>query len=260
MSQTMSHPLFNLSGRTALVTGSSRGLGHAMAEGLAQAGAKLVLNGVDAERLKRSAEALRAKGYAVEEAAFDVTDEAAVCEAFARMDAAGIAVDILINNAGIQLRKQLVDLSAAEWDKVLSTNLTSAFLVGREAARRMIARGRGGKIINIGSLTSEAARATVAPYTAAKGGIKMLTRAMAAEWAEHGIQANAIGPGYMATEMNTALIENPSFDAWVKARTPARRWGQPDELAGTAIYLASSASDYVNGQIIYVDGGMLAVL
>ncbi|MGH8856641.1 MAG: SDR family oxidoreductase [Polaromonas sp.] len=256
----MSHPLFNLSGRTALVTGSSRGLGHAMAEGLAQAGARLVLNGVDAERLKHSAEALRAKGYAVEEAAFDVTDEAAVCEAFARLDAAGIAVDILVNNAGIQLRKPLVDLSAAEWDKVLSTNLTSAFLVGREAARRMIARGRGGKIINIGSLTSEAARATVAPYTAAKGGIKMLTRAMAAEWAEHGIQANAIGPGYMATEMNTALIENPSFDAWVKARTPARRWGQPDELAGTAIYLASSASDYVNGQIIYVDGGMLAVL
>jgi len=256
----MSHPLFNLSGRTALVTGSSRGLGHAIAEGLAQAGAHLILNGVDADRLKRSAEALRAKGHAVEEAAFDVTDEAAVCNAFARLDAAGIAVDILVNNAGIQLRKPLVDFTAAEWGKVIDTNLTSAFLVGREAARRMIARGRGGKVINIGSLTSEAARATVAPYTAAKGGIKMLTRAMAAEWAEHGIQANAIGPGYMATEMNTALMENPNFDAWVKARTPARRWGRPDELAGTAIYLASSASDYVSGQIIYVDGGMLAVL
>lgn len=256
----MSHPLFDLSGRTALVTGSSRGLGHAIAEGLAQAGARLVLNGTDSARLALSAAALRAKGHQVEEAAFDVTDEAAVCAAFARLDDAAIEVDILVNNAGIQLRKPLVELSLAEWDKVLSTNLSSAFLVGREAAKRMIARGRGGKVINIGSLTSEAARATVAPYTAAKGGIKMLTRAMAAEWAEHGIQANAIGPGYMATEMNTALLENPAFDAWVKGRTPARRWGRPDELAGTAIWLASQASAYVNGQIIYVDGGMLAVL
>jgi len=256
----MSHPLFDLSGRTALVTGSSRGLGHAIAEGLAQAGARLVLNGTDTGRLAQGAATLRAKGHQVEEAAFDVTDEAAVCAAFARLDSAGIEVDILVNNAGIQLRKPLVELSVAEWDKVLNTNLTSAFLVGREAAKRMIARGRGGKVINIGSLTSEAARATVAPYTAAKGGIKMLTRAMAAEWAEHGIQANAIGPGYMATEMNTALLQNPAFDAWVKARTPTRRWGRPDELAGTAIWLASKASEYVNGQIIYVDGGMLAVL
>lgn len=256
----MTHSLFDLSGRTALVTGSSRGLGFAIAEALAQAGARLVINGVDRDRLERSADALRAKDHDVVAAAFDVTDEAAVCEAFAGLDAADTAVDILVNNAGIQLRKPLVDLALAEWDSVLRTNLTSAFLVGREAARRMIARKQGGKIINIGSLTSEAARATVAPYTAAKGGIKMLTRAMAAEWAEHGIQANAIGPGYMATEMNTALIENPGFDAWVKGRTPARRWGRPDELGGTAVYLASAASDYVNGQIIYVDGGMLAVL
>ncbi|MDB5847103.1 MAG: short-chain dehydrogenase/reductase [Rhodoferax sp.] len=256
----MSHPLFNLAGKTALVTGSSRGLGLAIAEGLAQAGAALVLNGVDKERLAQTASALQAKGYSVQAAAFDVTDEAAVVAAFNRLDAAGTQVDILVNNAGIQLRKPLVELSLAEWDKVIHTNLTSAFLVGREAARRMIQRGQGGKVINIGSLTSEAARATVAPYTAAKGGVKMLTRAMAAEWAEHGIQANAIGPGYMATEMNTALLQNPAFDAWVKGRTPARRWGRPDELAGTAVYLASAASDYVNGQIIYVDGGMLAVL
>lgn len=256
----MSHPLFDLSGRTALVTGSSRGLGHAIAEALAQAGARVVLNGVDPERLAQACEALRAKGNQVESSAFDVTDEAAVVEAFSRLDAAGLAIDILVNNAGIQLRKPLVELSLTEWDQVLRTNLTSAFLVGREAARRMIERKRGGKIINIGSLTSEAARATVGPYTAAKGGIKMLTRAMTAEWAEHGIQANAIGPGYMATEMNTALLQNPTFDGWVKARTPARRWGRPDELAGTAIFLASPASDYVNGQILYVDGGMLAVL
>lgn len=256
----MSNPLFSLSGHTAMVTGSSRGLGLSIAEGLARAGANLVLNGVDQTRLHSTAEALRSKGYSVDEAAFDVTDEKALLASFEKLDAKGVEVDILVNNAGIQLRKPLVDLTAAEWGKVIDTNLTSAFLVGREAARRMIARNRGGKIINIGSLTSEAARATVGPYTAAKGGIKMLTRAMAAEWAEHNIQANAIGPGYMATEMNKALIENPSFDAWVKARTPARRWGRPDELAGTAVYLASAASDYVSGQIIYVDGGMLAVL
>ena len=256
----MSHPLFDLSGRTALVTGSSRGLGHAIAEGFAQAGARLVLNGVDAARLAQSVAALRAKGHDVVEAAFDVTDEAAIQASFARLDDAGVEIDILVNNAGIQLRKPLVDFTLDEWNKVINTNLSSAFMVGREAARRMIKRARGGKVINVGSLTSEAARATVGPYTTAKGGIKMLTRAMAAEWAEHGIQANAIGPGYMATEMNTTLMENPAFDAWVKARTPARRWGRPDELAGTAIFLASSASDYVNGQIIYVDGGMLAVL
>jgi gluconate 5-dehydrogenase len=252
--------LFDLSGHTALVTGSSRGLGNAIAEGLAAAGARVVLNGVDPARLEAAASALRDKGYSVDAFAFDVADEAAVVAAFAQFDAAGIEIDILFNNAGIQLRKPLVDVSAAEWGKVIDTNLTSAFLVGREAARRMISRGRGGKVINIGSLTSECARATVGPYTTAKGGIKLLTKAMAAEWAEHDIQANAIGPGYMVTEMNRALLDNAQFDAWVKGRTPARRWGRPDELVGTAVYLASPASDYVNGQIIYVDGGMLAVL
>jgi gluconate 5-dehydrogenase len=159
----------------------------------------------------------------------------------------------------MQLRRPMVDLDTADWRRVIDTNLTSAFVGGREAARRMFPRGRG-KIINIGSLTSELARATVAPYTVAKGGIKMLTKAMAAEWGEHGIQANAIGPGYMLTDMNQALISNPEFDAWVKGRTPARRWGDPEELAGTAVYLASAASNYVNGQIIYVDGGMISVL
>jgi gluconate 5-dehydrogenase len=252
--------LFSLAGRTALVTGSSRGLGNAIAEGFASAGAALILNGTDPERLAQAASALRAKGYRVTESPFDVTNESAVCDAFAKLDADGIAVDILVNNAGIQLRKPMVELSVAEWQRVIDTNLTSAFLVGREAARRMITRGKGGKVINIGSLTSEVARATVAPYTAAKGGIKLLTRSMTAEWAEHNIQANAIGPGYMMTEMNTALMENAAFDAWVKGRTPARRWGKPEELVGAAIFLASAASDYVNGQIIYVDGGMLAVL
>jgi gluconate 5-dehydrogenase len=153
----------------------------------------------------------------------------------------------------------MVDLATEDWRRVIDTNLTSAFVIGREAAKRMIPRGRG-KIINIGSLTSELARATVAPYTVAKGGIKMLTRAMAAEWAAHGLQANAIGPGYMITDMNQALLDNPEFDAWVKKRTPAGRWGRPEELIGAAVFLASPASDYVNGQIIYVDGGMISVL
>jgi len=256
----MSTELFSLAGRTALVTGSSRGLGYAIATGFAEAGAALVLNGSDPDRLATAASALRDKGYKVTEAAFDVTNESAVTNAFTTLDDAGLAIDILVNNAGIQLRKPLVELSVAEWQRVIDTNLTSAFIVGREAARRMIRRGNGGKVINIGSLTSEVARATVAPYTAAKGCIKLLTRAMAAEWAEHDIQANAIGPGYMITEMNKALIENPAFDAWVKGRTPARRWGKPEELVGAAVFLASAASAYVNGQIIYVDGGMLAVL
>jgi gluconate 5-dehydrogenase len=255
----MSTALFNLAGRTALVTGSSRGLGRAMAEGLAAAGARVVINGTDSARVDAAVRELQTAGHAAEAAAFDVTDEAAVVRAFEAFDARGLAIDILVNNAGIQLRKPMLELSTAEWHKVLDTNLTSAFVVGREAARRMVVRGRG-KIINIGSLTSQLARATVAPYTVAKGGIKMLTQAMAAEWAVQGVQANAIGPGYMLTDMNQALIDNPVFDAWVKGRTPAKRWGKPEELVGAAVFLASAASDYVNGQILYIDGGMTAVL
>ncbi len=255
----MSVSLFDLSGKTALVTGSSRGLGRAFAEGLADAGARVILNGVDTTRLEEAAAAMRSTGRDVLTAAFDVTDETAVVAAFEGFDRDGIRVDILVINAGIQFRKPMLELETADWRRVIDTNLTSAFLVGREAARRMAERGSG-KIINIGSLTSELARATVAPYTVAKGGIKMLTKAMAAEWAEKGIQANAIGPGYMITDMNEALLANPEFDSWVKARTPARRWGRPEELAGTVIYFASAASDYVNGQIVYADGGMISVL
>jgi gluconate 5-dehydrogenase len=255
----MTNPLFDLTGRTALVTGSSRGLGRAMAEGLAAAGARLLVNGTDPRRVDEAVAEMRAAGFQAEPLPFNVTSEAEVVKAFAGLDARGMAVDILINNAGIQFRKPMVELETADWQRVIDTNLTSAFVIGREAAKRMLPRKRG-KIINIGSLTSELARATVAPYTVSKGGIKMLTKAMAAEWGEHGIQANAIGPGYMLTEMNTALIENPTFDAWVKGRTPARRWGKPEELIGAAVFLAAPASDYVNGQIIFVDGGMLSVL
>ncbi len=255
----MSISLFDLSGKTALVTGSSRGLGRAIAEGFARAGARLVINGTDPERTKTAAAEFRAAGHQAEASAFDVTDETAVIAAFERLDADGIAIDILVNNAGIQHRKPLVEFTSAEWNKVIATNLTSAFIIGREAAKRMITRQRG-KIINIGSLASELARPTVGPYTAAKGGIRNLTRAMAVEWAQHGIQANAIGPGYMLTDMNQALVSNPDFNNWLMSRIPSKRWGRPDELVGAAIFLASEASTYVNGQTIYVDGGMLAAM
>ncbi|MFV0490875.1 MAG: SDR family oxidoreductase [Pseudorhodobacter sp.] len=251
--------LFDLTGKTALVTGSSRGLGLAIAEGLANAGARVILNGVNADRLEAAAKKMKSAGHQVLTACFDVTDEAAVTKAFEGFDGAQIHIDILVNNAGIQHRQPMLELAASDWQRVIDTNLTAAFICGREAARRMVER-KAGKIINIGSLTSELARATVAPYTVAKGGIKLLTRSMAAEWGEKGVQANAIAPGYMLTDMNEALVNNPEFDAWVKGRTPARRWGKPEELQGVAVFLAAAGSDYINGQLIFVDGGMSSVL
>src|SRR5690348_6200318 len=255
----MSTSLFDLSGRPALVTSSSRGLGRAIAEGMAKAGARIIVNGVDPKRVEQAVAEFRAAGHRAEGAAFNVTDEPAIVAAFDDFDKKGIAVDIVVNNAGIQHRKPLVEFTTDEWRKVIETNLTSAFVIGREAAKRMIPR-KHGKIINIGSLGSELARPTIAPYTAAKGGIKNLTRSMAVEWAASGIQANAIGPGYMLTDMNEALVKNPEFNGWLMSRIPSKRWGKPEELVGAAIFLASSASDYVNGQIIYVDGGMLAAM
>jgi gluconate 5-dehydrogenase len=260
MKSSASPSLFDLRGRTALITGSSRGIGFAFARGLAEAGATVIINSRQAAVVEAAVKQLQDLGLDAAGAAFDVADEASVEAAFAGFDRQGLAIDILINNAGIQHRQPMVELSLADWQRVMDTNLTAAFLVGRATARRMIARGQGGKIINIGSLTSEAARATVAPYTVAKGGIKMLSRAMAAEWAQFNIQANSIGPGYILTDMNEALVNNPSFDAWVKSSNPAQRWGKPEELVGTAIFLSSRASDYINGQIIYVDGGWLSVL
>ena len=256
----MPSTLFDLGGKTALITGSARGIGYAMAEGLAAAGASIVVNGRQQGSVDQAVTRLRGQGFEARAAVFDVAVEGDVKAAFGALDQAGVAIDILINNAGIQHRQPMVDLPLADWQRVIDTNLTAAFLVGREAATRMIARGRGGKIINIGSLTSQAARPTIAPYTVAKGGIKMLSKAMAAEWATHNIQANSIGPGYILTDMNEALVKNPEFDAWVKASNPTRRWGKPEELVGTAVFLSSRASDYVNGQIIYVDGGWLSVL
>lgn len=252
--------LFDLSGRTALITGSVRGIGYSLAEGLAQAGARVIVNGRKQETVDEAVATLHTKGYQALGLTFDVSDEAAVVAAFTQLDSEGVEVDILVNNAGIQHRQPMVELDLKDWQRVIDTNLTSAFVMGREAAKRMIARGRGGKIINIGSLTSESARPTIAPYAAAKGGIKLLSKAMAAEWAKFNIQANTIGPGYILTDMNEALVNNPTFDAWVKSSNPAGRWGKPEELVGTAVYLSSDASNYVNGQIIYVDGGWLSVL
>ncbi|MCK7611364.1 SDR family oxidoreductase [Roseibium sediminicola] len=251
--------LFDLSGKTALVTGSSRGLGRAFAEGLGKAGARIILNGTNEVGLAKTAAALGANGLDVTTAAFDITDETAVKGTFDKFDKDGVTVDILVNNAGIQFRKPMLELETADWQRVIDVNLTAAFVVGREAACRMSSRGSG-KIINIGSVMSTVARATIAPYSVSKGGIKLLTQAMAAEWSSMGIQANAIGPGYMETDMNEALIADHDFNAWVKSRTPSRRWGAPEELVGTAIFLASNASNYVSGQIIYVDGGMTSVL
>ena len=260
MKSNGSPSLFDLTGRTALITGSTRGIGFALAQGLAEAGAAVILNSRQPEAVTKAVAKLQDLGLNVRGAAFDVASQAGVDAAFAGFDRDGLAIDILINNAGIQHRQPMLELSLEDWNRVINTNLTAAFMVGRAAARRMVDRGLGGKIINIGSLTSEAGRATVAPYTVAKGGIKMLSKAMAAEWAQFNIQANSIGPGYILTDMNEALVNNPSFDAWVKSSNPAQRWGRPEELVGTAIFLASGASSYVNGQIIYVDGGWLSVL
>lgn len=251
--------LFELTGKTALVTGSSRGLGRAIAEGLATAGAAVILNAINADRLDTTYRHFQTMGYNVSKSAFDVTDEVAIKKAFEQFDEQQTNVDILVNNAGIQFRKPMLELKTSDWQRVIDTNMTSAFVVGREAASRMIKR-KAGKIINIGSLTSQLARPTVAPYAVSKGGIKMLTHAMAAEWGPAGIQSNAIAPGFMNTDLNEALTTNVEFDRWVKGRTPAGRWGDPDELAGVAIFLASAASNYVNGQMIFVDGGMTSVM
>ncbi len=255
----MSLQLFDLTGRTALITGSGRGLGFAYAEGFGACGATVVVNDLDAERAEQAAARLRGKGITVHAAPFDVTDSAAIAKAVSGIAAATGGIDILVNNAGVQHRCPLEEFPEKDWRWVIETNLMAPFLVTRAVVAGMIER-KAGKIINICSLASEVGRATIGPYTTAKGGLKMLTKQMAVEWAKHNIQANAIGPGYFATEMNTALIENPEFDAWVKGRTPAGRWGEPGELVGAAIFLASKASDFVNGQVIYVDGGFLSTM
>ncbi len=251
--------MFDLSGKTALITGSGQGIGLAIAEGLANAGARIILNGRRPEPLEDAARRLRADGADVLTSVFDVTDVEAVRAAVDGFEASGVVIDILVNNAGIQKRKPLEDFEPGDWRALMAANVDSVFYVGQAVARHMIKRGRG-KIINIASVQSEAARPTIAPYTASKGAIRNLTKGMCADWARHGIQVNAIGPGYFVTPLNKALYEDPEFDAWLRKRTPAGRWGRLEDLHGIAVFLASPASDFVNGQTIHVDGGLLSVL
>ena len=251
--------MFDLSGRIALVTGSSGGIGYALAGGLAAAGATVVLNARGVDKLETAAQRLRDAGTKVHTAAFDVTSPQAVTEAVEAIERDVGAIDILVNNAGMQRRAPLEDFEKAHWDELMRLNVDSVFLVGQAAARKMIPRKRG-KIINVCSVQSELGRPNIAPYTASKGAVKMLTKGMAIDWGQHGIQVNGLGPGYFKTELTEALVNNAEFSAWLIARTPSRRWGDVQDLVGAAIFLASEASNFVNGHILYVDGGVTATL
>lgn len=255
----MTNPLFDLTGKVVLITGSYQGLGLALAKGLGQAGAALVLNGRNEEKLHRAVGALAGEGFKVCGCCFDVSNAVQIQQKIPALEKEVGPIDVLVNNAGIQRRSPLEQFEEIVWREVLDTNLTGVFLVTKQVVQGMIAR-KAGKVINICSLMCEMGRPTVGAYTAAKGGVKMLTKAMAVEWGKHNIQVNGIGPGYFATEMNQPLKADPKFDAWIRSRTPAGRWGEPEELVGAAVFLASHASDFVNGQIIYVDGGILAAL
>ncbi len=251
--------LFDLSGRRALVTGSSMGIGFALARGLARARASIVLNARNAERLDAAAEQLRAEGAQVETLAFDVTDPEAARAAIDNLEGRGAAVDILVNNAGMQHREPLEEYPPEIFDRLMRTNVNSAFYVGQAAAKHMIGRGKG-KIINIASVQSALARPGIAPYTASKGAIANLTKGMATDWAGKGLNCNAIAPGYFDTPLNAALVSDPEFSAWLEKRTPQGRWGQIDELVGACVFLASDAASFVNGHTLFVDGGITASL
>ncbi len=247
--------LFDLAGRTALITGSSQGIGHALAGGLAGHGARVVLNGRDPARLSEAAASLRAAGHDVHELAFDATDAAAVAEAVNRFETETGPIDILVNNAGMQHRTPLEDFEAEDFDRLMRTNVNSVFYVGQAVARHMIARGAG-KIINIASVQAALARPGIAPYTASKGAVTNLTKGMATDWARHGLQVNAIAPGYFDTPLNAALVADADFCAWLEKRTPAGRWGKVEELVGACVFLSSAASSFVNGHTLFVDGGI----
>lgn len=253
----MHHPLFSLDGRLALITGSSQGIGLALAKGLAAHGASVVINGRDKTNVAAAVAELKADGHAVHGAAFDVTDLEEVKAGIDRIETEIGAIDILINNAGMQFRAPLEDFPEEKWQQLLQTNISSVFFAGQSAAKHMIKRGRG-KIINIASVQSELARPSIAPYTATKGAVRNLTRGMCTDWAKYGLQVNAIAPGYFKTPLNQALIDNPDFSGWLEKRTPAGRWGNVEELVGAAVFLASDASSFVNGQVIHIDGGITA--
>ena len=251
--------LFSLHGKRALITGSSQGIGFALAQGLAAAGAEIVLNGRDTAKLATAAASLSDGGATVHLLAFDATDHEAVRAAVDGFEAATGPIDILVNNAGMQHRTPLEDFPADAFEKLLQTNVASVFHVGQACARHMIARGAG-KIINIASVQTALARPGIAPYTATKGAVANLTKGMATDWARHGLQCNAIAPGYFDTPLNAALVADPEFSAWLEKRTPAGRWGQVEELVGACVFLSSPASSFVNGHTLYVDGGITASL
>ena len=251
--------LFSLTGKRALITGSSQGIGLALARGLANAGARIVLNGRDAEKLGQAADALRAEGATVATLAFDVTRHDEVRSAIDGFEAADGPIDILINNAGMQHRTPLQDFPADAFERLLQTNIASVFHVGQAVARHMIARGQG-KIINIASVQTALARPGIAPYTATKGAVANLTKGMATDWAKYGLNCNAIAPGYFDTPLNAALVSDPEFSGWLEKRTPAGRWGKVEELIGAAVFLSSAASNFVNGHTLFVDDGITASL
>jgi gluconate 5-dehydrogenase len=249
--------LFDLTGKRALITGSGQGIGFTIARGMARAGAMVILNDIIEERVNEAVvqltrESLQAKGIV-----FDVRDEKLIDEQIRTIENDIGPLDVLVNNAGIQIRAPLEEFKLADWQKIIDINLTGVFLTARYAVQGMIKR-KAGKIINICSIQSELARPTIAPYTASKGGVKLLTRGMATDWGKYNIQVNAIAPGYFKTVMTEKLYTDKDFDAWLCSRTPASRWGNPEELIGAAIFLASKASDYVNGHILFVDGGLMA--
>jgi gluconate 5-dehydrogenase len=250
---------FRLDGRLALVTGSSTGIGLALARGLGQAGAHLVLNGRDGERLGRAADMLRSEGLTVHTRRFDTTDAAAVEAAVDSIERQIGPLEILVNNAGINRRAPFTEVTSDDWHAVMATNVDGYFFVGQAVARRMVTR-RHGRIINICSVMSEVGRPGTAAYTASKGAAKMLTKAMAIELAPHGVGVNAIGPGYFATELTAPLVADEKFSAWVRQRAPIGRWGEVEELAPVAVFLASDAARFISGHILYVDGGITAAL
>ena len=252
---TMTHPLFDLTGKRALVTGSGQGIGLSLAQGLASAGAKIILNGRNTDRLQQAARSFAEAGHQPELLAFDVTSHSAARAAVDGYEAAHGPIDILINNAGIQRRAPLETFDPEDFEALLQTNIASVFHVGQACARHMIAR-QTGRIINIASIQSALARPTIAPYTMTKGAVSNLTKGMATDWGPKGLRVNAIAPGYFDTPLNAALVADAQFSDWISRRTPVGRWGQLPELQGAAIFLASEAASYINGQTLFVDGGM----
>lgn len=255
----MSIKLFDLTGKRALITGSSQGIGFALARGLSEAGAAIVLNGRDTTKLKAAVDRLTAEGATVDALPFDATDHNAVRVAVDQFEDTRGVIDILVNNAGMQHRTTLEDFPANAFEQLLQTNIASVFHVGQACARHMIKRGKG-KIVNIASVQTALARPGIAPYTATKGAVANLTKGMATDWAQHGLQCNALAPGYFDTPLNAALVADPEFSAWLAKRTPAGRWGDVKELVGACIFLTSDASSFVNGTTVFVDGGITVSL